>query len=242
MDKFSEIIECQGAIFIKKIMEYVSEYNVTTIKEEGFSYLRLNSSEYRLQRFMEDRVEHCIRKYLVNNVLGSALQLKGIDVFYCELPKQISNVRSFFTNYQYENLAEFEIIANIKNKKVGFRYTSISEEYVVKNKDIDEIYIIDWKVPSNVNGKNKIQTELNDGTQITTYSLHAFFNTFFDNDIYEKYIAFMEDMIVNYQDYLGISTIPKLTSYQLMKFRFEVENNIIDYIKQLKKYIEVEKK
>ena len=237
---FDEILNVQYQRFKKRIMSDYVQFNKMYSDKSGFPFLELSSREYELQKFFEVRVEDYIRNILVNDVLCIALKNKGIDVYRSEISKIYSGRQTYFSNVEYEKIAFYEFIVGFDDKSVMYRYTDI--ETTNDNKLLSdftgEIVILDWSIPGHLtdtcrktveNGKSKI------------ICLYNFFEEYLGIEEYERYIRFLVGAVIEFQEFIGVMSVPKLSPYVMGAFRFEVERNFVEHIKKIENLYEADK-
>ena len=238
MDLFwREMLNTQYRKFKKKIMGDYVRFNESYSNKSGFLFLEISSREYELQKFFEVRIEDYIRNILVNDVLRIALEEKGFDVDFASIPEDNCDTDVCYSNVEYENITGYEFIANFGYKKVMFRYTHIDQSKVDQLiADVaDELIILDWSVPGRLPSSEKNSREIFANDNTNTICIRELFENFLGINEYENYISFLTSAIIEYQEFLGVMSVPKLSPYVMGTFRFEVERNFVEYLEKVEK-------
>lgn len=240
-DFLQQLIDWRVPIFKKYALEELEVFNdfhTVWEKKSGFPFLHLTSKEYYLQQFFEERLESFIRYTLIKNVLGSLLVNKGYKFKFLE-PSYDGFKPNIWSNEECEQNIGFEFIEAKIDKKIGFRYTALPvvKKYrdklsdIIQKEGIDEIVIIDWSL--NDSFQRLDTSPYYPGINIRHEGIKDFFNDYLDEDLYVRFIQYLKDTVLEFQEYIGVVSIPRLTSPLLFKFRFEVEYNIISHLQQL---------
>ena len=62
------------------------------------------------------------------------------------------------------------------------------------------------------------------------------------SDEYEAFIIFLTGVVIEFQKFVGVKSVPKLSPFSLGNFRFEVEEEFKSYIQKITEYMEVDEK
>ena len=240
-------ITTEAASDFKKAMlerlEVSNDFNVSWKEKSGFPFLKLTSREYYLQKDFEKIIEHYTRNILINEVLEK--MLKHNNYLFESLEYFLNAINpGIRTNREYECEMGFEFIETREDKKIGFRYTllpfgkNMTEPLLkqINEENIKEIIIIDWSLQDKVTKPSYGESLCFQDLTIRYLSVHDFFLEYFnDENIYNFFIDFLQKNIIEFQEYLGIVTIPRLTSHLLFSFRFEVEKQLLEHLQFLEK-------
>lgn len=238
----AEILSMQEREFKKCIMRDYLSFNRKYKDETGFPFLATSSKEYELQKFFEVRLEHYIRTLLINDVLSCLLENHGVGIYKSELLEMDQLGETFYTNSEYENKVGYEFVADYGNETIMYRYTDVKVEEAesLLSDFVDKIVVLDWAKT----GKNEEERSiiLSNGKELRYESLYELFNERIDIEAYQDFLSFLTAIVVEYQDFLGVKSVPKLSPFSLGKFRFEVENDFKQYINTIKDYMKADDK
>ncbi|MCR5095907.1 MAG: hypothetical protein K6A70_04130 [Erysipelotrichaceae bacterium] len=231
---FRDILLEQGRVFKHAIMRDYLIFEKEYTDLSGFAFLETVSKEYEIQKFFEIRLEHYIREILVNGVFRLALEDKGVGVYMPEL-NLYNGMTHYYTNVEYENIAKYEFIADYGKSRIMYRYTETPDGTDKAGGDdfADELVIIKWDALSRVDGENNGEAD----SAIRIISLLEFFQENSLDENYNDYISFITGIIVEFQEFIGAKSIPKLSPCSMGFFRFKVEEEIIAYVDRIKEYI-----
>lgn len=239
---FAEILQKQERKFKNCIMRDYFSFNDIQENLTGFPFLETSSKDYELQKYFEVRLEHYIRTILVNEVFRLTLENKGVGVYSSELPSNYQTKECFFTNQEYERITGCEFIAEYEDKTVMYRYTDISSKDAIGliSDFEDQIIIINWTCPAKAD--NQDDQILPNGKIIKHCSLYDLFFERIGIDNYNGFISFLTGMVIEFQEFIGVKSVPKLSPFSLGDFRFEIEENIKNYIYKIKDFIKADTK
>lgn len=236
---FKEILDNQGRIFRNAVMRDYLAFNREYCDRSGFPFLETSSKEYQMQKYFEKRLEHYIRVYLVNHVFRLALEDKGVGVYLSEAGNHDESVQ-YFSNIEYENIAKYEFTADYGDSVVMYRYTDISDEMAQEmlSDFADELVIICWDIPGRILDNKVSDTD----STVCKICIRDFFEKNIGIEEYEVYISFLTGIVIEFQEFIGAKSAPKLSPFSMGSFRFEVEKNILTYTKQVREYISADEK
>ena len=237
MHSVEEIIRKEGNLFIRYMMLDLNEYRMGKKTIAGFSCFDSLSSSHHIQEYMEKRMESRVRDILVNRVFSALLRRKGVTASFPRLADETVPSMPVLSNSEYEELVGFEFIINCHNKTTGIRYTKIPKGSTCLSNDdsVDEIVIINWSNLTNPNGDDILALPAYGNIPVKQYTPRAFFLEHFDIDTYNTFIIQIENPIYRFQNYIGVTTVPKLTAPLVLDYRFEIENAICNYIREFKR-------
>ena len=220
-------------------LEAFNDFNVDWQRHSGFPFLKTTSREYYLQKGFEKTIEHYVRYILVYHVLSGLLLSKDSEynIEFLEYVQDTMNP-GIRTNREYEKEMGFEFIEYRDDKRIGFRYTflptakPITTELIkqIEDEKITEIVIIDWTLQETANKPSYGEAPCFKNLVIRYVTLRDFFKEYLMEDIYEDFVGFLRNTVTELQDFLGVSTIPRLTPPLLFGFRYTVEQTIVDQI------------
>lgn len=221
--------------------DYIS-FNKEYKNEMGFPFLETSSKEYDLQKYFEVRLEHYIRNVLINDVIQLILEDKGVGVYKSELANDSQSGRIFYSNKEYEQKAGYEFVVDYGNETIMYRYTDVNiEEAESLLTDFeDKIVVLDWEKPSKSEKEKSLV--FTNGKELSYSSLYEFFRDRIGIEEYQEYISFLTGEVIEFQEFIGVKSVPKLSPFSLGRFRFEVENNFIKYIDKIREYIKSDEK
>ncbi len=236
---FKEILDGQEEQFKKNVMRDYLVFNREYCNCSGFSILKTISKEYEIQKFFEVRLEHYIRELLVNYVFRLTLEDKGVEVILPEVDNHDEGFH-YYSNIEYENKVNYEFIADYGYSKVMYRYTDISDEKARKllSDSVDELVIMSWDNSDRISDK---RINVNNST-VRRISVRDLFEKYIGLEEYEYYMSFLTGTITEFQEFIGAKSTPKLSPFSMGAFRFEVENSILEYAKQVREYISADEK
>ena len=197
---------------------------------------------YELQKYFEVRLEHYIRTFLINDVIRLLLEERGVGIYKSEIPEDYEGGKKFFTNIEYEAIVGYEFVADYKDTTIMYRYTDISLEDA---KDMltdleNQLVIISWDKPAQTEERKAVV--LDSGKQISYCSLYNLFKERIGIDEYENFIIFLTRVVIEFQEFIGVKSVPKLSPFSLGSFRFEVEDEFKAYIQKIREYMAADDK
>lgn len=227
--------------FCFNIMVDLTEFRYDPEKEAIFGTYELGSKEYALQKYFEPRVETYLRDYLLFGVIESVLEDRDLQVFRSSLPDEYTEVDKFYSTVEYERIVPLELVI-ASDKFTGYRYTPFIDyqvEHLFKLGMLHEIVVVDWKNMDGISPEEQKRRNWGNFKNQTRFiGAKEFFAELFTPDeaeVYDKYLAYA---MQKYKEFLGISSIPKLTAPMMFYHRLEEEkvlfekahNEIKDYI------------
>ena len=240
---FDQITSDAIRVFKKSMLDRLEAFNDMNAdweRKSGFPFLQLTSKEYYLQKDFEKAIENDVRFILVNNVIQKLLYHHDSNFEFLEyiLDAMKPAVRS---NREYELEQGFEFIEYCDYKRVGFRYTFLptgrtyTEPLIkqIKDEKITDIVIIDWSLQKAAARPSYSISPCFKDLKIRYVTLQEFFAEYLTEDLYTRFIKYLQSTIIELQEYLGVVTIPRLTPSLLFGFRFEVENTLINHLSEL---------
>ena len=239
VENFREILACQGRLFRNAVMRDFLAFNREYTDHSGFPFLETTSKEYEIQKYFEKRLEHYTRVILVNDVFRLSLEYKGVGVYMSEINNQNQGC-VFYTNIEYEDIAKYEFTADYGDSTVMYRYTDISDENgrEMLSDFVDELVVMQWDIPSRI-----IDNKVNDTDGLVHRTcIRDFFAKHIGLEEYEEYITFLTGIIIEFQEFIGAKSAPKLSPFSMGAFRFEVEKNIITFTEKIREYIAADEK
>ena len=102
----------------------------------------------------------------------------------------------------------------------------------------DELVIMCWDIPGRIPDNKVIDTD----STVRYISVRDFFEKNIGIEEYEAYVSFLTGIIIEFQEFIGAKSAPKLSPFSMGSFRFEVEKNILTYTKQVREYISADEK
>lgn len=237
---------------IKKLIEValpLEEINAESAREKSirhghggaFACFELVATNYPLQQFLALRMESRVRDVLINHVLDGLFHARGIHAAFALSGYNYQTDLPVMSNDSFEERCSYEFIVEKDGKRKGVRYTSIKDESLSKlsNGSVDEIIIINWEALKLQNGQDRCHVYSNSSTPILMYSVRAFFDEYFDIETYKRFITFVEGEVYSFHNYLGLTTLPKLTAPIVSGFRFNIEDTFIEYIAKLRQFYSI---
>ncbi len=234
-EKIIKIFESGYQEFCKQIMMELSTFSFEESRV-GFSSLNLYSNEYRVQKHFERVIETYVRECLVKNVLKNILEDHGYSVVapsYELYDNEYTNGDIFISNEEFENRAGFEFVIFDKDRRIGCRFTNIYASEAKKwfsSGIVSEIIVIDWYKPKGISEKEKKNRTYGAIGNVDILGIDEFTTKWIGKTESKAYSVFIHGAIQNYQEIIGISSLPKLTAPMLLGFRIEKETNLKDEI------------
>lgn len=196
----------------------------------GFSCLGLISKEYLVQKYFEERVETHIREILFTRFFEENLERRGYTVNtpqYVLRDDEYTDGDIIKTNRDFEKRAGFELIINDQNKRIGCRFTDIysfeANEILAKG-FVTDIVIIDWNNTNGINENDKQKRTYKIDGSVDIQGIGEFAKYWLGEKEGEAYVCFLHEAIKNYQEIIGISSLPRLSAPMLFEHRIEKEN------------------
>ena len=238
---FAEILSSQERKFKNCIMRDFLSFNKQFKDKSGFPFLETTSREYEIQKFFETRLEHYIRNILINDVLSLLLEDKGVGIYRSEILDNNIEDKYFYTNVEYEKKAGYEFVADYDEETVMYRYTDVASEDAERllSDFGDKLIVLDWNQLAEPDERCIV---LSNGKKLQYYSLYKMFQERIGIEEYQDFITFLTGTIIEYQEFIGVKSTPKLSPFSLGRFRFEVENNLKKYTEKIKDYMKAEDK
>lgn len=238
----SEIFEVQERKLKNCITRDYQIFNANYKNQTGFAFLETGSKEYELQKYFEVRLEHYIRTILINDVMRLILEDRGVGIYQSEIPEDHECSKKYFTNREYEAIAGYEFVADYGDATVMYRYTDISQEMAenLLTDFEDQLVIINWDKP--VQKEIRKDMTLANGKKICYRSLYDLFEERIGNDEYEDFIIYLTGVVIEFQEFIGVKSVPKLSPFSLGTFRLEVEEEFKSYIQKIYEYMKADDK
>ena len=246
-DSFIDALSIAYNEFSKQIMIELTAFEYEPHKF-GFSDLNLVSREFAIQKFFELRAETYIRRFLFTDLFEKILEERGHDVYkgiYNGPEDQYIDGEYFCSNKEFEDHAGFEIIFTDENKRIGCRLTDINawdtEKWFTAGL-VQKIIVIDWM---SIDGISEEETKrrlygINDDVDIV--GIRQFVSEWLGEAESKAYELFMRRAIQDYQETIGISSLPKLTAPILFEHRLEEERTVLkSKIKDTRMFASIEK-
>ena len=232
-----DILMLQERKFKNCIMRDYLAFNTQYTDTTGFPFLETSSREYELQKYFEIRLEHYIRTILFNDFFRLVLESNGAGVYLSEISSDDQTPNRFLTNFEYEKIAGFEFVADFEDATVAYRYTDIEPEAAANllSDFEDQLVILNFKNSTMPFSDRSIT--LPNGKIMRVCSLYDFFQERIGMDEYEDFITFLTNIVIEFQEFIGVKSVPKLSPFSLCKFRFEVEGNLKDFIQKIRDFI-----
>ena len=238
---FAEILSSQERKFKNCIMRDFLSFNKRFEDKSGFPFLKIMSREYEVQKFFETRIEHYVRNILINDVLRLLLEDKGVGIYTSEISDKNLEDKCFYTNAEYEKKAGYEFIADYDEETVMYRYTDVTSEDAERllSDFENKLIILDW---NHLAKTEERCIALSNGKKLQYSSLYQLFKEKIGIEEYQDFITFLAGVIIEYQEFIGVKSTPKLSPFSLGRFRFEVENNLKKYTEKIRDYMKSEDK
>ena len=238
---FAEILSSQERKFKNCIMRDFLSFNKQFEDKSGFPFLETTSREYEIQKFFEIRLEHYIRNILINDVLRLLLEDKGVGIYKSEISDENVEDKYFYTNTEYEKKAGYEFVADYGEETVMYRYTDVTSEDAERllSDFEDKLIVLDWNKLAKADERC---ITLSNGKKLQYGSLYQLFQERIGIEEYQDFITFLTGVIIEYQEFIGVKSTPKLSPFSLGRFRFEVENNFKKYTEKIRDYMKAEDK
>ncbi len=238
---FAEIRSSQERKFKNCVMRDFLSFNKLFEDKSGFPFLGTTSREYEIQKFFEIRLEHYIRNILINDVLRLLLEDKGVGIYKSEVSDVSAEDKYFYTNAEYEKKAGYEFVADYGEETVMYRYTDITSEDAERllSDSEDKLVVLDWNQLAKTYERC---IALSNGKKLQYCSLYQLFQERIGIDEYQDFITFLTGVVIEYQEFIGVKSTPKLSPFSLGRFRFEVENNFKKYTEKIRDYMKAEDK
>ena len=247
IDDFCNALELQAKLFKKYIIERLESFNDSfpvhaDSVPQGFPFLNLISRDYYLQKVLEPVLEAFVRYYLFNGVFLATLPERYNFSFY---EKSYDGRRpNPWSNKECDERINFDFVETQGNIRRGFRYSeppllkSRAESFleIVKQRQINEIVIIDMTSPDAIGCKESFISPIYEGLRISRISIKTFFLKYYNEEYYKLFIEWLSNTIDEYKDYIGIVSIPKLTPHYLFSFRFRVEKELEKHIAHMENF------
>ena len=236
---YSIVYQSQLKKFKGEIMKDFIDYKKCVNSTFGFPLFKVTPKEFEIQKFFEIRVEHYIRTFLVNGLIGKILDYNGVGIYYSG--EEYSNEK--LSNIEFEKRYFYEFVADYEDKTVGYLYCdtdiNVLEEKTTNEQFVEEINIVDWNSYYRKND-NKKSLVLSNGIKVEYISIRDLFFERLNNEEYDYYVTFMTFAINEFQEIIGVKSVPMLSSHYLSVFKFHVEKELLNYVKKIESYKEAE--
>lgn len=230
-DYFEEALFDAYHKFSEQIMMELTSFSYDP-NSFGFSNLGLISREYAIQKYFEPRIETYVRQYLVTNFFERVLEKKGYDVYtptYYTPDDTFLGGEIFCSNKEFEENAQFEFVIQTEQNLIGCRMTDIHAWNVEKLFQlglVTKIIIIDWNNPEGINEEEKKRRTYGIRKNVDILGINEFVKEWLGEPESKVYDLFIHKVLQCYQDTIGISSHPKLTSPLFFEHRLEVEKEV----------------
>ena len=104
----------------------------------------------------------------------------------------------------------------------------------------DQLVIINWDKP--VQKEIRKDMTLANGKKICYRSLYDLFEERIGNDEYEDFIIYLTGVVIEFQEFIGVKSVPKLSPFSLGTFRLEEEEEFKSYIQKIYEYMKADDK
>lgn len=236
---FIRTIDNQVRKFKSAIMRDYWEYRHIPKERRGFPGIIQVSDLFLQQKYFDERLEDYTRRYLINGFLGHILEARGNSIIFPSLPNELNSSHRHFTNKEYEEMAQYEFIAEFlnSNKLSAVRYTALSNDSKFSIDNIDEVIIIQWDFLGHIHGKDKMIIGDHKGKPVILYCLRSFMLEHgFTIEEYEKYYLSLSMAVGEVGDLLGAHTVKRLSAASMFESRILVESKLKKYVNDLKQY------
>ena len=236
---FLKCLDISYETFCKRIMMELTLFDDSP-SDYGFSDLNLVTREYAVQKHFEKVIETYVREYLFKDVFEKNLEEKNLAVYrpqYQITEDEYFEDELFVSNKEFEANAGFELIIHDGQNIVGCRFTNIfswdADKYF-ESGVVTEIEIIDWHNVNGLSSEEKQRKLYGMNENVTILGIKEFVGKWLGKAECDAYELFLRSAIQEYQDIIGISSIPKLTAPSLFEHRLDEEcvlkNNINDML------------
>ncbi len=215
----------------------------------GFADLDLITREYAIQKYFEPRLETYIRQYLVTSFFEKVLEEKGFDIYtpiYTIPEDQYVDGEVFCSNKEFEDNAGFEIVINNEKDLIGCRLTDIHSwdaEKFFGNRMVTKIIIIDWFNIDGISDEEKKRRTYGISGDVDIVGIKEFVSEWLGDAESTAYELFMRKTIQDYQETIGISSLPKLTAPVLFEHRLDEERIVLkNSVNNIHTFAAIEKK
>lgn len=233
--------------FSKQIMIELTLFSYEPSKF-GFADLDLITREYAIQKYFEPRLETYVREYLVTRFFEKVLEEKGYDVYtptYTVPDDQYIDGEVFCSNKEFEDNAGFEFVIDNEKDLIGCRFTDIhawdAEEFF-ETKRVSKIIVIDWFNIDGISNEEKKRRTYGISGDVDIMGIREFVSEWIGDSESTAYELFMRKTIQDYQETIGISSLPKLTAPVLFEHRLDEERIVLkNSIKDIATFSAIEK-
>lgn len=200
-----------------------------------FMDLGLLSKEYAIQKFFQPRVDTYIRDYLINGVIENVLEDREFCVYRPSMPDKYMGDDKYYSTLEYEKgLSDFsgiELVIVDMTKKTGYMYTFPADQskyaHFLDMGMLDEVVFVNWGSLSGVTEPHDKEQLLGKyKNKVRTISYRDFLQEIFTSNEAKAFDYYLHRVIEEYQEAIGISSIPKLTAPILFEHRLEIECGI----------------
>lgn len=233
--------------FSKQIMIELTLFSYEPSKF-GFADLDLITREYAIQKYFEPRLETYVREYLVTRFFEKVLEEKGYDIYtptYTVPDDQYIDGEVFCSNKEFEDNAGFEFVIDNEKDLIGCRFTDIhawdAEEFF-ETKRVSKIIVIDWFNIDGISNEEKKRRTYGISGDVDIMGIREFVSGWIGDSESTAYELFMKKTIQDYQETIGISSLPKLTAPVLFEHRLDEERVLKNSIKNIHTFAAIEKK
>lgn len=247
-DKFVDALSGAYQKFSKQIMIELTLFSYEPSKY-GFADLDLISREYAVQKYFEPRLETYVRKYLVTHLFEKVLEERGYDVYtptYSIPDDQYVDGEVFCSNKEFEDNAGFEFVINTKKDIIGCRLTdvySLDAEKWFASGLVTKIIVIDWLSIDGISDDEKKRRTYGISGNVDILGIREFVSEWLGDAESTAYELFMRKTIQDYQETIGISSLPKLTAPVLFGLRLDEERTVLkNSIKDIRFFSAIEMK
>lgn len=247
-DTFAEALSEAYQEFSKQIMIELTLFSYEPSKF-GFADLDLITREYAIQKHFEPRLETYVRQHLVTSFFEKVLEERGYDVCtptYTVPEDQYIEGEVFCSNKEFENNAGFEFVIDNETDLIGCRLTDIhsweAERWFATGM-VTKIIIIDWFNIDGVSEDEKKRRTYGMSGNVEILGIREFVSEWLGDAESTAYELFMRKTIQDYQETIGISSLPKLTAPVLFEHRLDEERIVLkNSIKDIRTFAAIEKK
>lgn len=131
-----------------------------------------------------------------------------------------------------------EKIKQVFSEQIDARYKRINS----KGLGMQEYIQKEQAAKKSAKNKEEKRILLSNGKELCYCNLCELFQERIGIEEYQDYINFLTGIVIEFQEFIGVMSAPKLSPFSLGKFRFEVENNFKQYIQKIRDYIKSDDK
>jgi hypothetical protein len=220
-DRAEDIIKENVSRFLNRIhsVSEISSHKKFRTKAPGFGLLFPGNEEFYQYAYYEGILEWFIRDELVNATLMELFHLFDVE---CLFPDTEGKVYVNASNERIEDIYPFQFI--VKKERIGYRYTSVTEEdeeleQLIADYDIDKIVVINWSLKQD-------KRNYNSDERVSIISFQQFSSTYFPSDISALMLKDFRNAVKQANSDIGFQTIPRLSLRYLSEFKKELYDKI----------------